>query len=225
MDNASENNNTNIAQSDLPLELLLEKDNDIDSKNENGTPKDKEKAQNIVILNKFNGKAKKMTTKLSIITIIITFIFFLSFFGISIADIVIQIINPNGLNPYLIDDILLYVLFTILLVYNAILPFYMKISKILQTIIIPMYLILVIGCYIVDNIIFFKYFFEKNKSPKYIKDFYLSYIIIKFSDLGLVFIFIIITTIYLHIIPKEKKKEEIESIQLILREFIKNIFN
>ena len=41
-----------------------------------------------------------------------------------------------------------------------------------------------------DNIIIFKYFFEKNKSPNYIKDFYLSYIIIKFCDLGIEILYI-----------------------------------
>ena len=189
--NASENNNNGkIAQSDLPLELLLEKDNDNDSKNENETSRDKEKVQNIVMLNKHKNKVKIRETFLAKITASIFYIFSLSFFGISIADIVIQIINPNGLNPYLIDDILLFVLPIIFGVCSTIS------SEIFLAVTSIAFLILMIGGYIVDNILFFKYFFEKNKSPKYIKYFYLSYIIIKFSDLGLGIIFIIILNMY-----------------------------
>ena len=92
---------------------------------------------------------------------------------------------------------------------------YMKSSKILLNIVRIISLILFIGGYIADNIIFFKYFFEKNKSPKFIKDCYLSYIIIKFGDLGLGIIFIIIITIYLLIIPKVKRIKEIQSIHII----------
>jgi len=57
--NTSENeNNTDIAQSDLPLELLIEKKNDkiSDSQNKNETSKDKKQVQNIVMLNKYKKK-------------------------------------------------------------------------------------------------------------------------------------------------------------------------
>jgi len=72
-----------------------------------------------------------------------------------------------------------------------------------------------VGGYITDNIIFFKYFFEKNKSPKYIKDFYLSYIIIKFGSLGLSFLLLIIIIVYLNVIYRLKYKGEINPIDIL----------
>jgi len=218
--NTSENeNNTDIAQSDLPLELLIEENNDkiSDSQNENEVSKDKNQVQNIVMLNKYeNINIKERKISFSIFIFGIIFLLFFSFYGISIADIVIQIINPNGLNSYLIDDILLCASPIIYGAFFIILGICIKNPDILIGIVASIFLILWIGGYIADNIIFFKYFFEKNQSPQYIKDFYLSYIIIKFGSLGLIIILGIMLIIYLNIIPKEKKKEEINSIELFM---------
>jgi len=213
------NNNTNIDQSDLPQELLTRTNKDIfcDSKNENETTKDKKQVQNVVLLHKYEHKEiLGRKTILSFITIILFGIIGISFFGISIADIVIQIINPNGLNPYLIDDILIFILPSILAGLLIYLESCMKDPEKVLCIVSIIFLILMIGGYIAINIIFFKYFFERNKSPKYIKDFYLSYIIIKFCDLGVGILYLIFLIIYFHIIPKEKKEEELKSFQLIL---------
>ena len=212
---SEDNNRINIAQSDLPLELLLEKNNDniCNSKNEKDK-KDTEQVQNIVMLNKYENKKRIMKTTCSCVLTNIIFILFTIFFEISIADIIFQIINPNGINPYLIDDLLLFILFPLLVVTIIISKRCIKYSKILQVIVSLVIFIILIGSYIADNIFFFKYFFEKNKSPSYIRDFYLSYIIIKFSSLGLVIIFIIIISCHLLIISKEKRNEEIDSIQL-----------
>jgi len=224
----SEDNNTNIDQSDRPTELFIENNDDeiCNSKNENETSKDKKKQQNIEPLYRYENK--EIITKTTV-SCILTYILFLLIFSIyaliSIIDIAFQIINPNGLNTYLIDDLLLFFLLPILFGAFIFSDRYMKNPKILQVIVSSIIFIIFIGSFIANNIIFFKYFFEKNKSPNYIKYFYLSYIIIKFSDLGLGIIFLIIISCHLLIIPKEKRKEEINAFQTSPGPFLVKFLN
>ena len=103
---------------------------------------------------------------------IIFYIFVFSYYGISIIDIIIQIINPNGLNPYLIDDILL-ILSSIL--YTCDCEFKFKYGYYFMIFLI----FITFCCLVIDNALFLQIFFDKNKSPKYIKDFYIAYITIK----------------------------------------------
>ena len=83
---------SDIIQSDIPSKLILEKNNNIIYKR---------------IYNDLLKKWRKSCLSCELIKAIIFYIFAFSYYGISIIDIIIQIINPNGLNPYLIDDILL----------------------------------------------------------------------------------------------------------------------
>jgi len=210
---SEDNNSTNKEQSDVPLELLLD-DNNENICNLKKNEKDKKQVQNILMLNKPEKKKIKKNTISSVLINILFFLNFLIFADISIIDIIFQIINPNGINPYLIDDLLIIILPSILIAVFINSDKCIKYSTILQVIVSSIIVIILIGSYIADNIIFFKYFYEKNKSPNYIRDFYLSYIIIKFSCLGLGIIFIIIIGCRLLIISKEKREEEINSIQL-----------
>jgi len=210
---SEDNNSTNKEQSDVPLELLLD-DNNENICNSKKNEKDKKQVQNILMLNKPEKKIIKKNTISSVLINILYFLNFLIFADISIIDIIFQIINPNGLNPYLIDDLLIIILPPILIGVFINSDKCIKYSTILRVIVTSIIVIILIGGYIADNIIFFKYFYEKNKSPNYIRDFYLSYIIIKFSCLGLGIIFIIIIGCRLLIISKEKREEEINSIQL-----------
>ena len=210
---SEDNNSTNKEQSDVPLELLLD-DNNENICNSKKNEKDKKQVQNILMLNKPEKKIIKKNTISSVLINILYFLNFLIFADISIIDIIFQIINPNGINPYLIDDLLIIILPPILIGVFINSDKCIKYSTILRVIVTSIIVIILIGGYIADNIIFFKYFYEKNKSPNYIRDFYLSYIIIKFSCLGLGIIFIIIIGCRLLIISKEKREEEINSIQL-----------
>ena len=102
---------SDIAQSDIPSEIVSGEVNNEINENENKSSKGKNKVQHIVLLNKY-VKKKRFTffdweTICSKITIIILCIFPFSFVGISVADIIIQLMNLQCLNPYLIDDVLL----------------------------------------------------------------------------------------------------------------------
>jgi len=120
------NNDSYIIQSDIPPELnpdiLNEKENNNnnniinDSQNKNTKrSKEEDKIQNVIMLSKYEKKSNGKCN--TIIGYIILGIFVLSLIGISISDIVIQFINPNDKNPYLIDDILL-IISTILSIYK-----------------------------------------------------------------------------------------------------------
>ena len=176
IDTSEQNNDLDKDQSDLPPELnpsILNEieDNDIDSQNKNAKSKEKTQVQNVLLLKKYVPKENFSdpfsfldNTICMIITAIIFGIYVFSFVGISIADIVIQFINPNGINIYLIDDISL-ILFIICSIFRLR----------LENVFLSIFSI----AYIADNFIFFKYFQEKNESPKYIFYFYISYFLIK----------------------------------------------
>ena len=186
---------SDIAQSDIPSEIVSGEVNNEINENENKSSKGKNKVQHIVLLNKY-VKKKRFTffdweTICSKITIIILCIFPFSFVGISVADIIIQLMNLQCLNPYLIDDVLL--IMSIILV----------IGKWRYA---PAIIYLTICAYITDNVIFFQIFEPKIKSPEYVKDFYLYYIIIKFGSLGLGLSLLIILAIIECIIEIIRKK-------------------
>ena len=103
---SEDNNSTNKEQSDVPLELLLD-DNNENICNLKKNEKDKKQVQNILMLNKPEKKKIKKNTISSVLINILFFLNFLIFADISIIDIIFQIINPNGINPYLIDDLLI----------------------------------------------------------------------------------------------------------------------
>ena len=193
--NVSENEvYTDIVQSDIPSEFVPEENNDAIYGKENKTSKRKNKVQNIVVLRKYNKKIGftffDWKTTCSKITIIILCIFPVSFVGISVADIIIQSMNINCLNPYLIDDVLLF------------LSIILGICKCKFA---PVIIVLTVCGFIVDNVLFFAYFQEKIKSPEYVKDFYLYYIIIKLGGLGLGLAVLIILAIIECIIEKIRK--------------------
>ena len=187
LDGSELNNNLDKDQSDLPPELNPSivneiEDNDIDSQNKNGKSKEKTQVQQVVLLKKYVPHERfsvsysaLVNTICSIITVIILCIYIFLFVGISIADIVIQFINPNGKNFYLIDDISLILSIIFSICHSKLGGAFFTIFSI---------------AYIVDNIIFFKYFKEKNESPKYIFYFYISYFCIK------VVILIILIVVY-----------------------------
>ena len=110
--NASEYNiYSDIVRSDIPTEIVSDEYNDEIYEKENKASKGKNKVQHTVLLTKY-VKAKRFTffdweTICSKITIILLCIFPFSFVGISVADIIIQLMNIDCLNPYLIDDVLL----------------------------------------------------------------------------------------------------------------------
>ena len=169
---------SNIIQSDIPSKLISEKNNNIIYE---GLCRDSLK------------KWRKSSLSLQIIKAIIFYIFAFSYYGISIMDIIIQIINPNGLNPYLIDDILL-IISSIL--YACDCEFKCKYGYYFMIFLI----FLSFGCLVIDNTLFLQKYFEKNKNPKYIKCFYIAYITIKIYIpelvLSLLMLIFIISRIY-----------------------------
>ena len=194
--NASENNiYSNIVRSDIPTEIVSDEYNDEIYEKENKASKGKNKVQHTVLLTK-HKKAKRFTifgweTNCSKINIILLCIFSFSFIGISVVDIIIQLMNIDCLNPYLIDDVLL------------ILSFIFVICKWKYVTAIIM---LTICGYVFDNVLFLVLFEPKIKSPEYVKDFYLYYIIIKFGSLGLGISLLIILSIIQCIIEIIRKK-------------------
>ena len=154
------NNDSYIIQSDIPPELnpdiLNEKENNNniinDSQNKN-TKKSREedKIQNVIMLSKYEKKSNSKCN--TIIGYIILGMFILLLIGISIADIVIQFINPNDKNPYLIDDILM-IISTILSIFK----FKLRIAY--------LFVILIVIAFIVDTFIYFEYF--DYRKPIYI---------------------------------------------------------
>ena len=194
--NASEYNiYSDIIRSDIPTEIVSDEYNDEIYEKENKASKGKNKVQHTVLLTKY-VKAKRFTffdweTICSKITIILLCIFPFSFVGISVADIIIQLMNIDCLNPYLIDDVLL-ILSIILLICKW------KYA--------PAIIYLAFCGYITDNVLFFEFFERKIKSPEYVKDFYFFYIIIKFGSLGLGISLLIILAIIECIIEIIRKK-------------------
>ena len=152
LDVSEKNNDLDKDQSDLPPELNPSisneiEDNEIDSQNKNAKSKEKTQVQKVVLLKKYVPKERfsvsysALDNKIcSIITMIIFCIYIFLFVGISIADIVIQFINPNGKNIYLIDDIslILSIIFSI---------FHLRLGN--------AFLAIFLIAYIPDNIIFF----------------------------------------------------------------------
>ena len=122
----SEQNNE---KSDLPPELNPDifnekEDNDIKfgSFNKNTKPKEEKKIQKVMMLQRYIPRESFsflfLDSKIyEIITIIILSIYLFFYFGISIADIVIQFINPNGINVYLIEDLSLTFAFFFFVLY------------------------------------------------------------------------------------------------------------
>ena len=171
------NNDSYIIQSDIPPELnpdiLNEKENNNniinDSQNKN-TKKSREedKIQNVIMLSKYEKKSNSKCN--TIIGYIILGMFILLLIGISIADIVIQFINPNDKNPYLIDDISM-IISTILSIFK----FKLRIAY--------LFVILIVIAFIVDTFIYFEYF--DYRKPIYIREFYNTYFAIKLSIVSL----------------------------------------
>ncbi len=167
-------NYPDIILSDIPSEIVSDENNDDIYENENKVS-EKKKSQHIVLLTKYVPKKKRFTffdweTTCSKITIILLCIFPLSFIGLSVADIVIQLMNLKYLNPYLIDDILL------------ILSIILAIGKSQYA---PAVFYFTFCGYIADNVLFFIYFEQKIQSPQYVKDFYMYFPYLKFGSLGL----------------------------------------
>ena len=148
---------SNIIQSDFPSKLISEKNSNIIYKR---------------LCSDVLKKWRKSFLSCELIKAIIFYIFVFSYYGISFLDIIIQIINPNGLNPYLIDDILL-ILSSIL--YACDCEFKCKYGYYFMIFLI----FLTFCCLVIDNTLFLQNYFEKNKNPKYIKEFYIVYITIK----------------------------------------------
>ena len=148
---------SNIIQSDIPSKLISEKNSNIIYKR---------------LCSDVLKKWRKSFLSCELIKAIIFYIFVFSYYGISFLDIIIQIINPNGLNPYLIDDILL-ILSSIL--YACDCEFKCKYGYYFMIFLI----FLTFCCLVIDNTLFLQNYFEKNKNPKYIKEFYIVYITIK----------------------------------------------
>ena len=195
------NNDSYIIQSDLPPELnpdiLNEKENNnnniiYDSQNKNTKrPKEKDTIQNVIMLSKYEKKSNDKCEK--IIKYILLGIFLLSLVGISFADIIIQFINPNNKNPYLIDDILM-----IISIILSIFKFELRIAY--------LFVILIVIAFIVDTIIYYEYF--DYIKPNYIREFYNIYFIIKLiisSLLSLVFSLIFCCQYFIGLV--EKKEE------------------
>ena len=137
-------------------------------------------------------KWRKISLSCELIKAILFFILVFSYYGISITDIIIQIINPNGINPYLIDDLLL-ILTSIL--YACDCEFKYKYGYYFMIFLI----FITFCCLVVDNTLFLQHYFEKNKNPKYIKYFYASYIIIKIYIPEMIFLILMLIFIILGI--------------------------
>ena len=131
-----------------------------------------------------NGSVTHKSITHFLLAIFMIFIFII-FYLISIADLVIQFINPNGLNNLIVDDILC-ILSGIFLIFKCEKSFG------------------IMGCFIsigfiANPIVFFIYFFNKNKRPIYILYFYISYFSIKYISL-------IIFVLFSSFIRKKKEK-------------------
>ena len=102
--------------------------------------------------------------------------FFIIINLITIADIVIQFINPNGLNNLLINDIL-FALVVIAIFFNweNFLKYYINFFP--------------LG-YIANFILYMFFFAKKNKTPKYIDYFYVIYFYTIFVSLIMMFFII-----------------------------------
>ena len=137
-------------------------------------------------------KWRKISLSCELIKAILFFILFFSYYGISITDIIIQIINPNGINPYLIDDLLL-ILTSIL--YACDCEFKYKYGYYFMIFLI----FITFCCLVVDNTLFLQHYFEKNKKQKYIKYFYVFYIIIKIYIPEMIFLILMLIFIILGI--------------------------
>ena len=191
--NVDNNNATDEEDKNNPIEEKESKDDELSNnkysyksfnkykkKNNNNKNNTNENIkQNVILL---NGPKRKREFLLPVmcgnISLILTIIFMAIFILITIADIVIQFINPNGLNNYLIDDCIL-------------------ISFLLSLICQSSHCISCMGCiafvsYIGNIILFFKYFLDKNRNPLSIYYFYISYFIIKLTSAVLSLIFMII---------------------------------
>ena len=184
---------SDIIQSDIPSKLISEKNSN--------------KIYERLCID-ISKNWRKSSLSCELIKAIIFYIFAFFYYGISFVDIIIQIINPNGSNPYLIDDILL-ILSSIL--YACDCEFKCKYGYYCMIFLI----FLTFCCLVIDNTLFLQNFFGKNKNPKYIKDFYLVYITIKLYIPELFLSLLMLTFIILGIYKIIKKMCKIIKINII----------